>query len=50
MPARDRDHDVVHAALIADGWTGVARLLLARQIRKLISYDPVKKVIVRWIP
>jgi hypothetical protein len=138
MSARDRDHDVVHAALIADGWTitndpmhlryagddlyvdlaaerllaaekgtrriaveiksfsgpselvdlhqavgqfvvyrevlaeldpqremylavsepvraevfetGVARLLLARQIRRLISYDPVQKVIVRWIP
>lgn len=138
MPARDRDHDIVRAALIADGWiitddplhlrfagddlyvdlaaerliaaekglrriaveiksfngpseivdlhaavgqfvvyrevlaevdptrelylavseavrdevfsTGVARLLLARQIHNLVSYDPERKEIVRWIP
>ena len=30
--------------------SGVARLLLARQIRRLISYDPGRKVIVQWIP
>ncbi len=29
---------------------GVARLVLARQVRRLLSYDPVRKVIVRWIP
>jgi hypothetical protein len=29
---------------------GVARLVLARQVRRLVSYDPVRKVIVRWIP
>ena len=138
MSARDRDHDAVHAALIADGWTvtndplhlhyagdnlyidlaaerllaaekgtrriaveiksfrgpselvdlhqavgqfvvyrevlaeldpqrelyvavsvdvrsevfetGVARMVLTRQIRRLLSYDPTKQVIVRWIP
>lgn len=138
MPSRDRDHDIVRAALVADGWTitddplhlryagddlyvdlaaerliaaekgvrriaveiktfngpselvdlhaavgqfvvyrevlaevdpkrelylavsedvreevfesGIARLVLARQIRRLLSYDPVRKEIVRWIP
>lgn len=28
---------------------GVARLLLTRQIRRLVSYDPERKVIVQWI-
>lgn len=30
--------------------SGVARMVLARQIRRLVSYDPERKVIVRWIP
>lgn len=30
--------------------TGVARMVLARQIRRLVSYDRTQKVIVRWIP
>jgi hypothetical protein len=30
--------------------SGVARLLLARQVRRLVSYDPRRKVIVQWIP
>jgi hypothetical protein len=29
---------------------GIAQMILARQIRRLISYDPGRKVIVRWIP
>ena len=29
--------------------TGVARLMLARQIRRLVSYDPERKEIVQWI-
>jgi XisH protein len=30
--------------------SGVAQLLLARQIRRLVSIDPARKVIVQWIP
>ena len=30
--------------------SGVARMILTRQIRRLVSYDPARKVIVRWIP
>lgn len=30
--------------------TGVARLILERQIRRLFSYDPETKEIVKWIP
>ena len=30
--------------------SGVAQLLLARQIRRLVSFDPVRKVIVQWMP
>lgn len=29
---------------------GVARLILVRQVRRLVSYDREEKVIVRWIP
>ncbi len=29
---------------------GVARMILLRQIRRLVSYDPARKAIVRWIP
>lgn len=29
---------------------GVARLVLTRQVHRLVSYDPTRKVIVRWIP
>ncbi len=30
--------------------SGVARMVLARQIRRLVSYDSRREVIVRWIP
>ena len=30
--------------------SGVARMILTRQIKRLVSYDPTRKVIVRWIP
>lgn len=29
--------------------SGVARMMLVRQIRRLVSYDPARKEIVRWI-
>lgn len=29
--------------------SGIARLMLARQIRRLVSYDPARKAIVQWI-
>lgn len=30
--------------------SGIARMILAKQIRRLVSFDPERKVIVRWIP
>src|SRR3954468_19538001 len=30
--------------------SGIARMILTRQIRRLVSYDPARKVIVQWIP
>ncbi len=74
MPARDRDHDALRDALVAEGWvitadplhlryagddlyvdlavfeSGVARMILARQIQRLVSFDVERRVIVRWIP
>ncbi len=30
--------------------TGIAKMMLARQIHRLLSYDAAKKEVVRWIP
>lgn len=29
---------------------GVAKMMLARQIHRLLSYDAARKEVVRWIP
>ena len=35
----------------AEGFeSGVAKLILARQVRRLLSFDPVRRVVVKWIP
>lgn len=30
--------------------SGIAKLMLARQIHRLVSYDAIRKEVVRWIP
>ncbi len=48
-PQRDLYLAVTEQVRVEVFETGVARLMLARQIRRLVSYDPDKKEIVQWI-
>jgi hypothetical protein len=48
-PQRDLYLAVTERVRVEVFEAGVARMMLARQIRRLVSYDPDRKEIVQWI-